>query len=116
MYQQDYRKKNTSKRDPDFTSGKQMTAVMEAEFRTVAENKRNQDEAKQNVSQVSMVENGSSITKQGISFENILYMVANLRRYTNNTKESNEYIIQSILNLSTGTIKDNLFHLGGKAS
>ena len=58
----------------------------------------------------------SQITKKGISFEKILYTVANLRSDTNTTNNANEFFFQGILSLSYYTIKYTFFQLWGGIS
>ena len=58
---------------------------MEAHYHIVDNNFRKQYEMKQNLLQIQAVKKSSHITKQGRSFEKILYTVDNLQSDNDNT-------------------------------
>ena len=84
---------------------------MEAECHIVSENLINREEAKQNEEQVNVVKEYDCATKQGITFEYIIYTEVRIISDTNTNKYPTGFLIQDILHLSTNTIKDTLFHL-----
>ena len=89
-----------------------MTSLMEDQCRIVAENWKKQDEVKQNALRVNSVKMEAHITKQEISFEEILPTVENFWSDTKTTEDSNDFDLQIILSLSSDTLKYALFHLG----
>ena len=82
------------------------------QWHIVAKNRRKQDEVKQNSVRVHSVKKAPHTIKRGISFENIIYTVANLQGYTKTMKEYTESSIQGILYLFSDTLKYTLFLLG----
>ena len=54
------------------------------------------------------------VAKRGISFEKLLSEKSNLTSETKTSEDPMYTLIQVILSLSTDTIKDNFYHLGGK--
>ena len=89
------------------------TSVMDTQFHIVTNKRIKKYEVKSNPVQVNSVEKSARVTKQGRSFENILSKLENIRSYTNNMEEPTEYFLQVIITLSTYTLKDTFFHLGG---
>ena len=73
------------RKNPDPMSGIYMTLVMEYQCRIVAKNRRKKYKVKHNSVHVNAVKRTVHITKQGRSFEKILYTVANLQSDTNTT-------------------------------
>ena len=96
--------------NPDSLPDIYMTSVMEAQCHIVDKNRRKQDEVKK------IHYESSHITNQGISFEKILSVLANLWSDTDATEESTDSVLQGIISLSSDTLKDAFFHLGGNIS
>ena len=62
------------------------------------------------------VKRAACIIKQGSSYDNILSAVANLLSVTNTTDDSTDSVLQAIIPLSSVTLKDVYFRLGGNIS
>ena len=92
-----------------------MTALKEAHFCIVDENRRKKDAVKNEIWANSVKREAHSINR-GSSYDNIFSAVENLLIVTKNTNESTDSVLQSIITLSSDTLKDNFFHLGGNIS
>ena len=91
-----------------------MDAVNEAQCRVGAKKSRKQDEVKQNTIQANSIEWAAWIINRGISYDNLIFTVANLVSVTKTTEFSAESILQAIIPLSDDTLKGALIHMGGK--
>ena len=89
-----------------------MTAVKEAQWRIVDKNRIKKYEVKQNTIRANSVKMAARVINQGSSCDNILSAVENILSVTNNTEDSNKYIIQVIIPLSSDTLKDAFIHMG----
>ena len=92
-----------------------MTALKEAHLCIVDENRRKKDAVKNEIWANSVKREAHSINR-GSSYDNIFSAVENLLIVTKNTNESTDSVLQSIITLSSDTLKDNFFHLGGNIS
>ena len=96
--------------DPESFSSIYLTTIIEVGCCAVAANRRKQGEAKKNAA----YKKAACVTKRGSSFKKLFSPAANLPSNTITTKDHTDSVLQAILPLSTNTIIDASFHLGGK--
>ena len=102
--------------NPYSSSGIYMTSVKEAQWRIVDKNRINQYEVKKNTIRANYFKRVSRIINWGVYSDNIISTVANILSTTKTMEESTYSILQDIITLSSNTLNDAFFHMGGDNS
>ena len=97
--------------NPDSSAGIYFTASVEAQCRMIAENRNIKEEEKIKNSKVNALERAARINLRAMSFAKL---IDNLPNDIMASEDPSTPLLQVLLSLSTGIIKDSYQHLGGK--
>ena len=79
----------------------------------ISQNRKMQEEEKKITSKVNALKKSARITKRGGSFVELSEATAELHRDTKTSESPSDPLLQVLLFLSTDTIKDYFYHIGG---
>ena len=93
-----------------------VTASVKSECHMISQNRNIQEEEKKIASKVNAFKKASLVTKHGRSFAKLLTSTFNLLRDTKTSEDPSNPLLQFLLYLSTDTIKEDFYHIGGNIS